>query len=191
MCDFDSSDLKRLVDVNSDFGTRAADSADIGSQVLKRNNIGARRQPIVERRAHHRKCRASVDERIANQHSVDHCFREQMRRASTSRRHSVTRLRLRFCRLCWLLTTGRRAVSTEMFDAKTCVASTRRFSFSGARQRDVAEFATLETDCRVRYWFRARAIRLRRLRGGHNVSWARVRLRVVRCRAVTRIRVIS
>ena len=70
----DYSDLERHIDITSDFGTRAADSDDIGGRVLKRVNRGARQQTIVERRAHHRKRRASVDERLAYQHSVDHCF---------------------------------------------------------------------------------------------------------------------
>ena len=66
MRDFDSCDLQRYVDITSDIDTRAADSDDIGGRVLKRVDLGARRQAILERRAHHRKRRASVDKRIAN-----------------------------------------------------------------------------------------------------------------------------
>ena len=74
MRDLDFSDLQRHIDITPDVGTRSADSDDIGGRVHKLVNQGARRQMIVERRAHHRKRRASVDESIANQHSVDYCF---------------------------------------------------------------------------------------------------------------------
>ena len=67
-----------------------------------------------------------------------------------------------------LLITPRRTVSTEMPEATTRVASARQFSFKCARRRNVASFATLKTDCRIR--FQARAIRLKRLRSGYHVS---------------------
>ena len=132
------------VDIISDFGTRVADSDDIGGRVLKGIHRKARRQTFVVHRAHHRKRRSGVDECIANQHSVGHSFREQLRHANSSRCHSITRRRLRFCRLCYLLATARRAGTIKMLNATTCVASTRRFFFSGARRWDVAKFATLE-----------------------------------------------
>ena len=167
MRDLDSGDLQRYVDITSDFGTRAADSDDMGGRVLKRVDRKARRQEIIEPGAHHRKRRASVDKRIANLHFVDHGFREQLRRDSTRGQHGVTRLLLRFCTLYWLLATARQTVSTEMSKTTTRVTSARRFSFSSTRRRDVASIATLKTDCRIRC--RARSIRLRRLRSSHNV----------------------
>ena len=66
MSDLDSGDLQRYVEITSNFGTRTADSDDIGCQVLKRVDRGVRRETIVKRRAHHRKRWANVDERIAN-----------------------------------------------------------------------------------------------------------------------------
>ena len=68
----DCRDLLNNVDITSDFGTYATEFDNFGSRILKRVDRGARRQPVVERRAHYRKRRANVDKRIANQHSVDH-----------------------------------------------------------------------------------------------------------------------
>ena len=175
----DFCDLQRNLDMTSDFGTCAADSENIGGQVLKWVDRGARQLAVVKRRAHHRKRRATVKERFANLHSADHFFWKQLSRASNSRRHGVSRLRLWFCRLCGLLTTALRTVLTEITDATTHVAAARRFTSGPARKRDVAEFVTLKADCWVRDWFWARSTRLRRLSGGHHVGWARVRLGIV------------
>ena len=121
-----------------------------GAEFLNELFCRARQQAVVERRAHYRICRASVDERIANQQSADHCTREQQGDASSSRRPGASRLRLRLCGLCILLITTRRTVTTELSGATIRVATAWRFSFKCARRRDVAGFATLETDYRVR-----------------------------------------
>ena len=94
MRDLDCGDLQRYVNITFNFGTRAADSDDIGGRALKQVDRGARRQAIVERGAYHRKRRVSVDKLITNLHSVDHFFRELLRRASTTGRRDVSRLRL-------------------------------------------------------------------------------------------------
>ena len=85
VCKFESCNKQRHHDVPSNFRTRAADSDDVGGRVLERDYPGTSRQTVVKRGTKHRICRGSVDERIANQHSVDHCIREQLRDASPSR----------------------------------------------------------------------------------------------------------
>ena len=61
-------------------------------RVFKHNNWGATQQPITTCETDHWECRTSFDVCLANQHSVVHCFWEQINNEVISRQHVVIRL---------------------------------------------------------------------------------------------------